>query len=219
MLAPTWTKLGPLLLAVGLLSACGAASPPVPSPAASATGQATGAPASGTYTIEGSASMALYTAHETFLQQNSPFTPVGKTAAVTGTLVLAAGRFQPSTVTVDLRALKTDSTKRDRRVQAALATARYPDAVFAINGEQTGSAAVAPGSTATVKLTGTMTIHGTKQPMVWDAQVDLTGGTLHLTGGTSFKMSAFGVTPPSIGGFVSVEDGAELNVDFTAKKA
>lgn len=228
MTAPAWMKFAPLILTLGVLGGCGAGASPGPSPMASAsststrsaptTGKATGPAVSGTYTI-GDPSTASYTAHETFLKQNSPFTPVGKTSAVTGTLVLASGRFQPSTVTVDLRPLKTDSAMRDRRVQTTLNTAGDPHAVFAVAGEQAGSGIVTAGATANVELTGSLTIHGIKRPAVWDVKASLLGNTLHLTGSTSLQMTDFAIKPPNVAGFVTVKDGIELSVDLTAKSA
>jgi len=232
-----WTRIGTWALGLGLLAGCGAAaSVPASSPApgastartstagaaatpASGAARPAGSPVSGTFTIGGPSSTASYTAHETFLRQNSPFTPVGKTSAVSGTLVLAAGRFKASTVQVGLQTLKTDNATRDRHVQSTLDTAKFPDATFAITGEQAGSAAVDTGGTADVRLTGNMTIDGTQKPVVWDAKAQVSGNTLHLTATTSFNMSLFGVTPPSIPGFVAVKDGIELGADLTASKA
>lgn len=237
MTVGAWTRIGAWALGIGFLASCGAAAPATPSAgasrtaspaptstpaagAASSSGSAagTGAPVSGTFTI-GTSSTASYTAHETFLQQNSPFTPVGKTSAVSGTLVLAGGRFETSTITVGLGSLTTDNAMRDRHVQAALNTAKYPNAIFAITGEQSGSAAVDAGGTTDVKLTGNMTVDGTQKPVVWDATVQLTGNTLHLTATAALNMSLFGVKPPSIPGFVAVKDGIELGADLTATRA
>ncbi len=188
------------------------------SAATSGTAAAAGSVGNGTFTIDDASSTASYTAHETFLQQNSPFTPVGKSSAITGTLVLQNGKIGPSTVTVDLRTLRTDNAMRDRHIQQdPLQTGTYPSAVFAITGVQGSAPQITSGDPVSLKLTGNMTIHGATKPMVWDAKVDLEGGDLHLTGSTSFNLPDFGMQPPDIPGFVSVKPGIELSVDFTAK--
>lgn len=216
---------------IGLVAGCGAAAPsavsgsaPESAPASSAARLQTGAPAgaaagpaSGTYTVVGPLSTASYTAHETFLQHNLPHAPVGKTASVSGTLVLKNGRFLPSTVTVDLRTLRTHTAMRDRRVQAALDTARYPDAVFRIGGAAGGAALVRTGGAATLRLPGKLTIDGVTRPVVWDAQIRDGGNTLKLTAATTVQMPAFGITPPSIPGFVAVKPALELGAALTAR--
>lgn len=227
MQARSWTRIGTAAIAVALLAGCGAGQTQTTAPGAGSsatvststgTAQGSGAPGSGTFTIDGAASTASYTAHETFLQQNSPFTPVGKTSSITGSLVLAGGKFLPSTVTVDLRTLKTNDGMRDRHIQQdPLQTSTYPNAVFAITGAQGAAPAVVDGQTVSLKLAGNMTIHGTQKPVVWDAKAELAGGVLHLTGTTNFNLPDFGMQPPDVAGFVSVQPGIELSVDLTGK--
>lgn len=221
----TLARIGAWTLGLGLLAGCGAGvASPSPSSstatpvAASATPTAAGgAPVSGTFTI-GTPSTATYTAHETFLARNSPFTPVGKTPNVSGTLVLANGRFQGSTVRVGLTALKTDNAMRDRRVQQTLDTARHPDATFAVTGESAASPAVTMAGPVQVQLRGNMTVDGTTKPVVWSATVDVVGQRLHLQASTDLQMTLFGVTPPSVAGFVAVQDGIQLATDLSATR-
>jgi polyisoprenoid-binding protein YceI len=221
---------GTVALAAVLATACGgggtvrtppgyagssaAATPAAPGTAS--TQDAAGAPVSGTFTI-GPGSTASYTAHETFLRQNSPFSPVGKTSGVGGTLVLQRGVFAPSTVTVDLTGLQTDQPMRDRRVQQALETARYPRASFTVTGEEPGAPPVVAGGTVQVRLSGDLTIHGVTRPEVWAARVSVSGRTLHLVATLQVQMTDFGVEPPNIAGFVAVQPTVQLGADLTAK--
>jgi polyisoprenoid-binding protein YceI len=169
--------------------------------------------------IDDAHSTASYTAHETFLGQNTPATPVGTTSAIDGDIVLAAGRVQPSTVTVDLRTLKTDNPMRDHHIQTdPLQTSRYPDASFAAAASPAPAPLIAAGATVSLPIAGTLTIHGTARPMTFDAKVDASGATLHLTGASSFNFSDFGLQPPNIAGFVAVEQGIQLSVDLTATR-
>lgn len=106
---------------------------------------------------------------------------------------------------------------RDRRVQAALDTARYPDAVFSIGGASGGAALVRTGGAATPRLSGKLTIHGVTKPVVWDAQIRDAGNTLTLTAATTVQMPAFGITPPSIPGFEAVKPALDLGAALTAR--
>ncbi len=226
----TWGRLAVAAVGVACVAGCGGGAPKTqatvattgtsatasPTAAAAATGP--GAPGNGTFTIDGTVSTVSYTAHETFLQQNSPFTPVGKTSAVAGDLALSGGKFVGSRVTVDLRTLRSNDARRDRHIQQdPLQTGTYPNAVFAITGETGAAPAVTDGQAVSLQLSGNMTIHGTTRPMVWDAKAELEGGTLHLTGSTSFQLPDFGMQPPDIAGFVTVQPGIALSVDLTAK--
>lgn len=141
---------------------------------------------------------------------------MGKTSGVGGTLVLQHGVFVPSTVTVDLTGLQTDQPMRDRRVQQALDTARYPRASFAVQGEQPGAPPVVAGGTVQIRLSGDLTIHGVTTPEVWDARVSLCGKTLHWTATLRVQMTDFGVGPPDIAGLVTVQPTVQLGADLTA---
>jgi len=189
---------------------------PAASSAAASPPASAGTAVSGTFTVQAAPSTVAYTAHETFLQQNTPNVPVG-TTSVSGTLVLANGVFQPSTLTANLLTLKTDSSLRDRRVQGALDTSAYANAAYSITGQQPG-ATVTQGATTAVEITGNMSIHGVQKPLIGAAKVTVTGNTLVLTGSVSTDMTLFGVTPPNIGGFVSVVPQVELSANLTATK-
>jgi polyisoprenoid-binding protein YceI len=207
-----------LLLCGMLVTACGGGpktSAKASEIAAAALPKPAGAVLSGTYTIT-SSSTASYTAHETFLTDNLPNVPVGVTHGVSGTLVLANGLFTPSTVTVNLTGLKTDSSLRDRHVQQTLDTSQYPDATFQVTGESATAELVRAQGVATLDLQGEMTIHGQTHPAVWKLQVGMAGGVLQVRGTTNIEMTAFGVRPPSIAGFVNVKPAILLSVDLTA---
>jgi polyisoprenoid-binding protein YceI len=212
-----------LLLGTGaalLLSACGAGAAAgsgtrASSPVRAASGA--GAPVSGTFRIA-PGSTASYTAHETFLRQNLPHAPVGTTSGVTGQVVLVSGVIRDGTVRVDLTGLHTHTAMRDRRVQQALDTAAHPEATFVITGEASGSPLVRAGPAVDVKVEGNLTLHGVTRPEAWDAQVSVRGAALHAVATLDVDMTAFGVQPPDIAGFVSVEPGIQLGADIAANR-
>ncbi len=211
-------------LALALLAAgCGAGGRATSGGRTGTAGAATtpaagsGTPVSGSFRIA-PGSTATYTAHETFLRQNLPHAPVGTTGRVTGQVVLASGAVRSGTVTVDLTGLHTHTAMRDRRVQQSLDTAAHPDATFVITGEE-GAAQVVAGSTADVRVRGNLTIGKVTKPEVWDVRITAAGATLHAVATLDVDMTAFGVQPPSIPGFVSVQPGIQLGADITATKA
>jgi polyisoprenoid-binding protein YceI len=172
----------------------------------------------GPYQIVAAESHAQYSVHEKFLDKNLPNVAVGKTTALQGALVLADGKLQPSTVTVDVSTLKSDSDKRDGRVKKqALETDKFPTAEFTITGVD-GVQAFPEGQEVSLKLAGKLKIHGVEKPWTWDAKGLMQGGTFKLTATTSFKMSEFGITPPNIINLIAVDDSAQLDVAIVAKK-
>ncbi len=67
------------------------------------------------------------------------------------------------------------------------------------------------GATVDVTLVGDLTIHGVTKSVSIPAQAQLTAdGQVNVLGSMTFPFSDFGMTPPNIGGFVSVEDDATL---------
>ena len=217
-----WAKLGTLSLGLTVLAGCGSAhaagassssssAPPLPKPS--------GAAVSGSFTI-GPPSVATYTAHETFVAIHLPHAPVGTTTGVSGTLALANGRFASSTVTVNLTGLHTHQPLRDQHVQDALDTVKYPDAVFKVTGQSANSETVRADGIATVELQGQMTVHGETHTAIWDLQVGMSSsGALDVKGTREVQMTSFGVKPPSIAGFVNVDDAILLGVNLVAQPA
>lgn len=182
---------------------------PATTPAASSSGTK--------YAVVAESSTASYAVRETFLGQNLNVTAVGTTSAFTGEIILDEGVIKPSVVRVDLTTLKSDEARRDRQVQNALGTHTYKVAAFRITGAE-GNPVLKDGQEATLKLQGEMTIKSTTKPLVFDAKVKLDGDTLTLVGETTFKMTDFDVTPPSIGGFVSVVDEVKLDINYVGKR-
>lgn len=55
-----------------------------------------------------------------------------------------------------------------------------------------------------------LTVHGVARTVTIPIQARLNGPQIELAGSISFPFGEFGMTPPSIGGFVSVQDNATL---------
>jgi polyisoprenoid-binding protein YceI len=62
-----------------------------------------------------------------------------------------------------------------------------------------------------------MTLAGVERPVEFAAKVKLDGNILHVTATSTLKMSDFNVKPPSIAGFVTVNDDVQVTVNVTAK--
>jgi polyisoprenoid-binding protein YceI len=189
-----------------------ALSSPTPSVSGSASSAAT--PGAGTWTVD-SGSQAGYRVREKLASLSAPSDAVGRTTAVSGTLTLAqaAGAYSVSaaSISVDVSKLSSDQSRRDQRIHSqGLESDRFPTATFKLTSPIALTADAASGQTVRVSATGDMTIHGVTKAVTIPIDARLSGSKIELVGSITFPFSQFGMTPPSIGGFVSVENNATL---------
>ena len=198
--------------------------------AAAQTAQAAGVPtidagaAAGSgqsYTILPDRSEAAYFADEQLASLPLPSTAKG-TTTITGTFHLnadgtALDTTQPSTFEVDLSGLSSDKSMRDRRVQTTLDTATYPTATFTATSATGFDPSVAAGQEQTLVLVGTLDLHGVQKQITWDVKARKQGGVITALATVTFPFEDFNLSPPNIGGFVSVEDHITLQVQIVAQ--
>jgi polyisoprenoid-binding protein YceI len=186
-----------------------------PTPATSgATANGSSTPGAGTWTVT-SGSQAGYRVREQLASLPAPSDAVGRTSAVTGTLTLtqsASGySVTTATFTVDVTKLTSDQSRRDQRIHSqGLESDRYPTASFQLTTPIALPANAASGQTINVSATGALTLHGVTKTVTIPITARLTGSKIELVGSITFPFSQFGMTPPSIGGFVSVQNNATM---------
>ncbi|HEX9096606.1 MAG TPA: YceI family protein [Candidatus Dormibacteraeota bacterium] len=179
----------------------------------------------GTWSVT-AGSQAGYRVHEQLASLPAPSDAVGRTSAVTGTLTLAqtASGYSvtAASVTVDVSKLTSDRPMRDQRIHSqGLQSARYPTATFQLATPIALPADAASGQTVHVSATGALTIHGVTKTVTIPIDARLNGSKIELVGSITFPFSQFAMTPPSIGGFVTVQDNAtmEFQVVFAQQGA
>ena len=180
-------------------------------------------PAAGTGTISGTwrvapGSVAGYRIRETFAGTPSPVEAVGRTEAVVGQAVLQESGSQVTVTTAsfeaDLLALKSDKDRRDNAIKTrGIETQRFPKATFVLT-----QPVSAPRTGGTVQAVGDLTLHGQTKRVTIPLQTRLAGQQVELVGSLTFAFADFAMEPPSVGGFVSVEDRATLEVKLLLAK-
>lgn len=188
-------------------------SSPTPSTSGSATATASTLGA-GTWSV-GSGSQAGYRVREQLASLAAPSDAVGRTTAITGTLTLtqaASGdSVSAASITVDVSKLTSDKSMRDQRIhRQGLESDRYPTATFQLTSPIALPAGAASGQTIHVSATGSLTIHGVTKTVTIPIDGRLSGSQIELVGSITFPFGDFGMTPPSIGGFVTVQDNATM---------
>lgn len=183
-----------------------------PSPSTSASAASTAA--AGTWTVD-SGSEAGYRVREKLASFSAPSDAVGRTTAVTGTFAVtqaASGYSVDSAAfTVDVSKLSSDQPRRDQRIHSqGLESDRYPTATFKLTSPIPLTVEAGNGQTVHVSATGDLTIHGVTKSVTIPIDARLTGSKIEVVGSITFPFSEFSMTPPSIGGFVTVENTAAM---------
>ena len=173
------------------------------------------------YRIVPAQSEAAYFAREKFVERPAPNDAVGRTADVSGEIVLerpGALRGRVLNMRVDLRTVTSDSGRRDSFVrQNVLQTDQFPYAEFSST-EAAGPESYVEGQEASFRLPGRMKIRDQERPVTWDILAKLDGNALTGTATTRIKLTDFDIEPPRLA-ILSVEDEMRWEVRITAELA
>ena len=131
---------------------------------------------------------------------------VGRTSAVTGSLVIANNEVTSAEFSVDMTSLKSDSSRRDRQVNdRILDTATYPTATFALNEPIALTPEALAGSDLTVNTTGTLTLRGVTKNVPVTLVARLVDNVIEVNGTIKIVFAEWQIPDPSISAIV-VED-------------
>lgn len=147
--------------------------------------------------------------------RDQPFTVVGKTSEIAGTIDYADGVLSFGTIRVNARTFKTDSERRDGAIANVILRSTDPVNEFIVFTPQQ----IERVSDAVYAVTGDMTISGTTH--VETLQVTLTSVTDTEIRGTatgSLKRSTYGLIIPDVPFVASVEDEFVIKADIIATK-
>jgi polyisoprenoid-binding protein YceI len=180
-----------LVLAVGLFIKL----QPSPAPLVLPTGAASApaGPLDGSWAVA-AGSLAGFRVAETALGFSND--TVGRTSAVTGTLVVSGGRLTSAAIRVDLTAVKIGG-KTQPQLAKSLGTARNPEATFTLTRPVTLSPAFASGATIRVTATGLLELNGVSRPVTFTVSGRRSGTALQVAGSIPVAFSSWDITGPS----------------------
>jgi polyisoprenoid-binding protein YceI len=149
---------------------------------------------------------------------------VGRTSQLTGAASFSqsAGNVTIKTATFDVavNTLKSDRSMRDEKIhEIGLESNLYPTATFSLTSPVVVSAGALKGKVAHVSVTGIFNIHGTAKKETLPVEIGLSGSTFEAVGSLTFPWSEFGMSAPSIGGFVNVTEKATMEFDLHLQRA
>jgi polyisoprenoid-binding protein YceI len=129
---------------------------------------------------------------------------VGRTPDVSGTAELEGEEIVAAALQADLTTLTSDDGRRDNALRdRGIETATYPSAEF----ELTEPVALSRERTT---ARGRLTLHGETRPIQVRLRSQRAGDEIELVGSARIEFADFGIEPPSVAGFVTVEDQGTL---------
>jgi polyisoprenoid-binding protein YceI len=165
-----------------------------------ATGAASGplqpGPVSGTWVI-GPGSLAGYRVHELLFGQSH--TAVGRTAKVTGGLVISGTQVSAADFTVDMASVKSDQGARDVQFRGfIMETSDYPHATFQLTSPIQLTAIPDVGRTITAQAMGDLTLRGVKRPIAFSLTAErLDADRIDLNAEIPISLSDWHIPNPS----------------------
>jgi polyisoprenoid-binding protein YceI len=171
------------------------------------------------YRINPSQSEVRYAVDEIFAGQEVS-TAVGITYHIAGDIVIDRNDFSQSqvgTIVINIEQFESDSGLRDRRIRREyLESTTYPEAIFVPREILGLPSAIVEGEQYTFEMVGDLTLKEITHSVTWAVTAVLDGDTLTGSANTTILMSAYGVGPINIAGFVETSDEVQLTFEFVA---
>jgi polyisoprenoid-binding protein YceI len=170
--------------------------------------------ASGTWQVT-NVSQVGYRVDEVLFGQN--VTAVGRTNAVTGSLVIDDDVVTSGQFVVDMTTVKSDEPKRDAQFESRIMDViNYPTATFVLTSPIT-LAANATASSTTNTASGELTLRGTTKPISISVIGEVRDGRIVVTGEITVTFGEWGIPNPSIPG-ISTEDFGILEFQLVLER-
>ena len=112
-------------------------------------------------------------------------------------------------IDISLAKLKSTNAKRDANMVESIQSAKYPLATYTFTKVKK--------SNTGYTVYGILDFHGVKKALSIKAKIEKTKGVLTFKGHSSFLMSTYNVSPPTMF-FLTVRDQIDLNIDVVFKK-
>jgi polyisoprenoid-binding protein YceI len=223
-------RIARLLIALGIAAACSAPQTTIPTPHGTSPSPTTASQTAGgtlpagviRFTIVPSRSQATIRVREQVAGIPAPGEAVLTTRAFSGSLVLLADDTfaTGSLIAVDLDTLKSDSDLRDEWIKLnTLQTRAYPRAEFVVARVSGVPLPLPAEGEWTVRIEGTMRIHGVERPLTWDLRAMRSSGEIRVRGETAFRFGDYGMAVPANRLILSVVDDVRIEIDLVARDA
>ncbi len=144
---------------------------------------------------------------------------VGRTTAVSGTVVISGDRVTSATFRIDLAAL-TVNGKTQSQFAKSLDTARFPDATFTLAKPVELGSSFTSGATVRVTAAGRLTMNGVTHLVTATVSARRDGAALQAAGSIPVTFPAWGIKGPAgYGFFASLADHGTAEFGFSAHRS
>lgn len=174
---------------------------PSPAPLALPTGAAStpAGPLDGTW-LAATGSVAGFRVRESAFGMSND--TVGRTSAVTGTIVISGDRVTSGAFRIGLTSLKVGG-KAQPQFTESLGTSKYPVATVTLARPVTLTAAFAAGATVTERITGRLAMHGISRPVIITVSGRRDGSSLQVVGSIPVSFPGWDIRGPQSFGFIA----------------
>ena len=158
-----------------------------------------------------------YRVRETFAGLSVAQDAVGRTNDVQGELTVEGdSSVTAASVTAGLQALESDEDRRDNAIRSrGIETDRFPESTFVLRGPLELPSPPRAGQDVSVTASGDLTLHGVTRPVDVPLEARWSSTTIEVVGTIPVAFSDYDIDAPSVGGFVSVEDEGEIELQLT----
>lgn len=192
------------------------------SPTASATSGG-GSPATttatsvtGTWTV-GSGSTVGYRVNEVLLGQSA--TAVGRSDSVTGHITIQGTTASAATFSVPMATVVSDKSQRNAQFDGRIMdVSSYPTGTLTLTKPIALGTLPAVGVIKSYSATGNLTLHGRTRSVTFTLNAERTGTAIEVQGSIPVLFSDWGISNPSISGFVTTQDHGLLEFLLVARK-
>jgi polyisoprenoid-binding protein YceI len=176
-------------------------------------------PIDGTYSVTpGDAdSFVGYRVQEQFVGSVVESTATGRTSDVNGTLTVsgAGTLIDDVNVTADLQTLTSDRSMRDKRIRTlGLESDTFPEATFTLTRPNELPEEPQRGETITASAVGDFTLHGVTKRVRIPIEGRWDGESVQVVGNLPIVFADYNMEAPNVGGFVSVDDEGEMELQI-----
>ena len=169
--------------------------------------------------VLGDGSKARYLVKEQLVRRNLPNDAIGVTNDVYGMInILSDGKVDAvkSKISVNLSALKSDSSRRDQYVaNNTLDTVNFPTADLVIKSIPDLPWPIPVSGNASFDIIADLTIRDVTKEIVWSTNVEF-GEVIRGTSKTNFQFEKFDLKIPKVFVVLSVDNDIRLEIDFHA---
>lgn len=139
----------------------------------------------------------------------------GRTSDITATLTVNGSTISDVKVDANLTTLVSDKQDRDKKIQQdGLQSNQFPTATFVLAEPIKLDSAPRKGEKVTADAIGDFTLHGVTKRVTFPLEGRWDGETVQVVGKIPIRFADYGITPPSIGGFVTVADKGRMEIQL-----